>query len=157
MILCDAHRFGRISRLHAVGALLCCSVFGVVSTGCKHTTSSPPAPNSDAATPSTHKPVTPQTQVSTPPEPEESSKTVFRGRYRMADVPGKTGFESIEMVFQDLDSCVSYNVIPQSGATVDFNTNGYYIIVGKDAGNGQADKSGGNANPTTPVVRVSNR
>jgi hypothetical protein len=75
----------------------------------------------------------------------------------MADVPGKTGFESIEMVFQDVDSCVSYNVIPQHGATVDFNTSGYYIIVGQDAGNGQEDKSGGNANPTTPIVRISKR
>ena len=75
----------------------------------------------------------------------------------MASVPGKTGFESIEMVFQDLDSCVSFNVIPQHGATVDFNTNGYYIILGKDAGNGQEDKSGGNASPTSPIVRISKR
>jgi hypothetical protein len=86
-----------------------------------------------------------------------SAKTTFRGRYRLADVPGKTGFESIEMVFQDLDSCISYNVIPQHGATVDFNTSGYYIIAGRDAGNGQEDKSGGNANPTSPIVRTSKR
>jgi hypothetical protein len=75
----------------------------------------------------------------------------------MADVPGKTGFESIEMVFQDLDSCVAYHVITGSGATVEFNTSGFYIIDGKDMGTGKEDKSDRKADPTAPLVRETGR
>ena len=157
MILLNVRRFWQTRRHCAICVLVCCCVLGVVSTGCKHTTSSPPAPNSNASTPSTPKPVAPQTQVSTPPTSEGSAKTTFRGRYRMADVPGKTGFESIEMVFQDLDSCVSYHVITGSGATVEFNTSGFYIIEGKDVGNGKEDKSDRKADPTAPIVRDTGR
>lgn len=157
MSLCDSRRHGRIRRLDAACVLVCCYVFGVVSTGCKLTTSSPSAPNSSVSTPSTPQPAAPQTQASKSPTSASSVKTTFRGKFRFASVPGKTGFESIEIVFQDLDSCIPYHVITGSGATVEFNTNGFYIIDGRDVGNGQEDKSDRKADPTAPFVRDTGR
>jgi hypothetical protein len=75
------------------------------------------------------------TKATTPATADQSKKSssvgTFRGRYRLADVPGKTGFESIKTVFQNLADCHTYDISPAKGANLDFSTEGFYIVVGR--------------------------
>lgn len=66
---------------------------------------------------------------------KNQSPGTFRGRYRLADVPGKTGHESIKTVFQNLADCHTYDISPAKGANLDFSTEGFYIVVGRVVGN----------------------
>ena len=77
------------------------------------------------------------TKATTPASGDQKSSSVgtFRGRYRLADVPGKTGYESIKTVFQNLADCYTYDISPAKGAKLDFNTEGFYTVVGRVVGN----------------------
>jgi hypothetical protein len=66
---------------------------------------------------------------------KRSSAGTFRGRFQAGFVPGKAGPESLKLVFENLADCRTYDVLAAAGATIDYSTGDFYVVVGKVIGN----------------------
>jgi TonB family protein len=86
------------------------------------------------------------------------SPGTLRGRFSVGFVPGKEGPESIKLVFQDLASCHTYDVIYSGGGTLEYNTEGFYVVVGRVVGGRLEAKSSAKADEAaTGQLRVLER